>query len=90
MSPSPVFLPQTPYLIPPHPCFYEGPPPPTHPLTHSLSPHCPSIETLLDQPPFPLMPKKAILCYIYSRSQGSLHVYCLVGGFIPESSEGSS
>jgi hypothetical protein len=34
----------------------------------------------------PLMPDHAILCYIYSWSHGSLHVYSLVGGLVPGSS----
>jgi hypothetical protein len=32
------------------------------------------------------MPDKAILCYIYGWSPGSLHVYSLVGGLNPGSS----
>jgi hypothetical protein len=36
-------------------------------------------------PPPPLMPDKAILCYICSWSHRSLHVYSLVG-LIPRSS----
>jgi hypothetical protein len=32
------------------------------------------------------MPDKAILCYICSWSHGSLHVYSMVGGLVPESS----
>jgi hypothetical protein len=31
-----------------------------------------------------LMSNKAILCYIWSWSQGSLHVYSFVGGLVPE------
>jgi hypothetical protein len=64
-------LPHPPLQIPPisllH--FYEGAPLPTH----SLLPHCPSIplrwgiEPSQGQgPPLPLMPDKAILCYIWS------------------------
>ena len=34
------------------------------------------------------MSEKAILCYIYSWSHGSLHVYSLVGGLVPGSSGG--
>ena len=33
----------------------------------------------------PVMPHKAILCYIFSWSHGSPHVYSLVGGLVPES-----
>jgi hypothetical protein len=36
----------------------------------------------------PLMPDKAILCYICSWNHGSLHVYSLVGGLVPGSSGG--
>jgi len=38
--------------------------------------------------PLPLMPEKAILCYICSRSHGSLPVYSLVGGLVPGNSLG--
>ena len=42
-----------------------------------------------DQGPlFPLMPDKAILCYICGWSHRSLHVYSLVGGLVPKSSVG--
>jgi hypothetical protein len=75
------------------PCFYEDPPLPTD----LLPPHCPrillcwGIKSPQDQGPLlPLMPKKAILCYIKSWNQGSLHVYSLVGGLVPGSSGGSS
>ena len=34
------------------------------------------------------MPDKAILCYIFSWSHGSLHVYSLVGGLVLGSSGG--
>jgi hypothetical protein len=74
------------------PCFYEGVPPPTHPLP----PLCPGIlthwgiEPSQEQGPLlPLMPNKAILCYICDWSHGSFHVYSLVGGLVPESSEES-
>jgi hypothetical protein len=66
-----------------------------HPPTH-LPPHTSSIplwwsnRSLQDQgPPLPLMPNKAILCYICSWSHGSLHVYSLVGGLVPGCSDGS-
>jgi hypothetical protein len=48
----------------------------------------------ISQPPFffltllPLMPYKAILCYICGRSHGSIYVYSLVCGLVPGSSEG--
>jgi hypothetical protein len=80
---------QTPYPVPPPSCFYECATPPTQPLP----PHCSSIplhwdtEPSQDQgPPLPLMPDKAILCYICSWSHGSLHVYSFVGGLAPETS----
>jgi hypothetical protein len=46
------------------------------------------IELSQEQGPvaFPLMIDKAILCYIYSWSDGSLHVYSLVGHLIPGNS----
>jgi hypothetical protein len=76
---------------PPH-CFYEGTPPPIHPL----QPHCPSIplpwgiKPPLDQgPPFLLMPEKAVLCDMCSWSHGSLQVYSLVGGLVPGNSGGA-
>jgi hypothetical protein len=42
----------------------------------------------LPPPPPPLIPDKAILCYIWSRSHGLTHLYSLVGGLVPGSSEG--
>jgi len=52
------------------------------PTTHPLPPHCPSIplhwsiDPSQDQrPSLPLMPDKAILCYICSWSHGLIHVY---------------
>ena len=70
----PVSLPQTPHFISPPLCLYEGAPPPTY----LLPPHCSSIPLCWgivspqDQEPlFPLMPDKAILCYKCSWS----HVY---------------
>jgi hypothetical protein len=48
------------------------------------------MEPSQDQGPLlPLMPDKAIFCYICGRSHGSLHVYSLVGALVPESSGGS-
>jgi hypothetical protein len=68
----------------------------THPPTHPLPPHCPSItlhwgiKSSQDQrPPLPLMPNKAILCYICIWSHGSLFVYSLVDGLVPGSSRWS-
>jgi hypothetical protein len=79
---------QLPYPISPlpHPlCFYEGAPPPTHPLL----PHCSSIplpwgiKPPQDQgSPLPLMSEKAIPCHICIWSHESLHVYSLVGGLV--------
>ena len=53
-------------IPPPPPGCYEGIPPPTHPLL----PHHPSIPLHIKPPQdqgaaLPLMPDKAILCYIY-------------------------
>ena len=85
-----VSSPETPYTCP-SPCLYKG----AHPPTHSLPPPCPGIplhwgmEPSQDQgPPLPLMPDKAILCYICSWSHGFLHVYSLVGDLVPGSSGG--
>jgi hypothetical protein len=38
--------------------------------------------------PLPLMPDKAVLCYISSRGHGPVLVYFLVGGLVPGSSGG--
>ena len=64
-------------------------------LSLPLSP-CPriplhwGIEPSEDRGPLlPLMPNKAILCYIWGWRHGSLHVYSLVGGLVPGSSGGS-
>ena len=72
------------------PCFYEGAPlnplPPHH---HGIPQHW-RIEPSRDQGPLlPLIPDKAILCYICSWSHESLHAYSLVGSLVPGSSEGS-
>jgi hypothetical protein len=89
----------TPFLFPlPHYilsslCLYEGAHPPTHPFPSHLPSFslCCGIKTPQNEgPPLPLMPDKAILCYICSWSQGSLRVYSLVGGLVPESSGWSS
>jgi hypothetical protein len=48
------------------------------------------IQPSQDQGPLlPMMPKKAILCYICGWSHGSLHVYSLVGGLVPWNSGGT-
>ena len=59
---------------------------PTHASPASI-PLCWSNKPPQDQgPPLPLMPDKAILCYIYSRSYGPNHVFSLVGGLVSKSS----
>ena len=71
---------------PPHTHFYQGAPPPTHPLPphHSSIPLRWGIKPPQDQgPPLPLTSDKVILYYICIWSQGSLHVYSLVGGLVP-------
>ena len=81
---------QTLYPIHPPPVS-EGASPPTQPLPlHSLSILlCWGIKPPQDQgPPLPLIPAKAILCYMCNWSHESLHVYCLVGGLVPGSSGG--
>ena len=57
---------RNPLSSPPSPCFYQGAPPPTHPLL----PPCPGmplhwgIKPSQDQGSLlPLMPNKSILCY---------------------------
>jgi hypothetical protein len=65
---------------------------PTHPLP-LLYPGIPlhwGIEASQDQGPLlALMSNKAILCYIWGSSHGSLYVYSLAGGLVPGSSEGT-
>jgi hypothetical protein len=77
--------PEAPYSIP-SPCFFEAVPSPTHPLL----PNCPLIPLHWDIEPsqdqgllLPLVPNKAILCYICSWSHRPLHVYSLVDGLVP-------
>jgi hypothetical protein len=83
----------SPFLVSP----LKPPPPPLLPSspTHSLplpGPGIPlfrGIEPSQDQGPFlPLMPNKAIVCYICSWSHESHHVFSLVGGLVPGSSGG--
>jgi hypothetical protein len=81
--------PGNPLSHPAYPCFYEGVPPPTHPLPPPW-PQFPyngaSIEPSYDQGPLlPLMHDKAILCYICSWS----HVYYFADSLVPGSSGGS-
>jgi hypothetical protein len=73
----------------PSPCLHEGAPPHTHPLLlhHPFIPLPWSIKPSQDPGLLLLfMPDKAILYHIYTCSHGSLHVYSLVGGLVPESS----
>jgi hypothetical protein len=85
-------LPGFPFTIPPcHPlsppplCVYEGAPP----CTQSRLLHCSNIPLHWGiKPPLPLVPDKVILCYICSRSHGLTHMYSLVGGLLPENSDG--
>lgn len=59
------------------------------PSTHTLLTPCRDIPLHWDQgPPLPLIPDKTIVCYIYSWSHGSLHVFSLDGGLFPGSSGG--
>ena len=79
----------SPFLISPLKAPYPITPPPVHPLPPPYSgiPIYWGIEPSQDQGPLlPLMPDKAILCYIRSWSHGSLHVYYWVGGLVPRSS----
>jgi hypothetical protein len=63
-------------------------PHPFPPSRHGIPLHW-GIEPSQDRGPLlPLMPDKAILCYICGWSHGSLHVYSLVGGLVPGSSGG--
>jgi hypothetical protein len=58
-------------------------------LTALATPFSGGIKPPQDQePPLPLMPDKAVLCYICSGSHGPAHVYTLVGGLVPGSSGG--
>jgi hypothetical protein len=84
------------HILSPFLFFPPQTPLPNLPLPASMKvfpPHQPSISLHLgieppqDQgSPLPLMPNKAILCYICSWGHGSLHVYSLVGGLVPGSS----
>jgi hypothetical protein len=83
-SPFPVFSPTTPHPTSPPPASMRVLP---HPHTHShpTTLHW-GIKPSQDQGlPLPLMPVKAILCYISTWSHGPLHVYSLVGGLVPGS-----
>jgi hypothetical protein len=64
-------------------CLYDGVPP----LTCPLLPHHPNFSLCWGQGSLlPFMTDKVVLCYICSWSHRSLHVYSLIGGFVPESS----
>ena len=93
ISPFPVTPPQPSHPILPLLYLNEGAPP----SIYLLPPHCPSIplhwgiKPPKDQgPPHPLMPDKAIHCYMCSWSHGSLHVYSLVGDLVSGNSGWSS
>jgi hypothetical protein len=90
--PLPSFPSTNPLSPPLTPCLYEGAPPPAHPLPLQCPsiPLCWVIESSQDQGlPLPLMPNKAILCYISSWSHGSPHVCSVVGDLVPGSFGGS-
>ena len=75
LSPFPVSPPEKP-LFHPLPVSIKVFP---HSLAGTSIPLCWGIEPSQNQrSPLPLMPDKAILCYICSWSPGSLHVYSLV------------
>ena len=62
-----------------------------HPFTHSHLTTLTSPYAGAPSPPaLPLMPEKAILCYICIWSHGSLHGYSLVGGLVSGSFEWST
>jgi hypothetical protein len=85
-----------PIYSPPQNLLHPISPPPAsmrvcaHPPTPASPPsHSPTLGHLAFKEPrdfLPLMSNKAILCYIYSWSPGSLHVYSLIGGLEPGSS----
>jgi hypothetical protein len=92
--PFPDFLPEIPI-----PSIFFTPPPllwgcsSTYPPIPASPPGIPlhwDIKPSQDQGPLlPLMPYKAILCYICIQNHGSFHVYSLIGGPVPWSSRGS-
>jgi hypothetical protein len=82
--------PRNPLFTPSSSFFYEVIPPPTHPPSHPLPGLCPGIplpwrfEPSQDQGPLlPLMPDKAILCYICRWSCVPFSLYTLVRGLVP-------
>ena len=88
LSPSPVSPLETPYSKLPTSASMKVLPPPFPPSHPGIPQHW-GIKPSQDQGPlFPLMSKKAILCYMCGWNHGSLHVYSVVGGLVPVSSEG--
>ena len=91
LYPFSVSPPQTPFPTL-SPSFYEGAP--INPFTPASRLGIPlhwGIQPSEDQGLLlPLMPDKAILCYIRRWSQGSLHAYSWVGGLVPWSSGSSA
>jgi hypothetical protein len=82
LFPFPVSPLETPLSHPPNRLLLCGCSP-----THLPALAFPGIKSSQDQGPLlPLMPDKAILCYICGWSHGSLHVYSLVGSLVPGSS----
>ena len=82
----------TPLSHPTSLCFYEAPIHPHPPICSCLTALGIPLGTEPSQDQglaFSLMPYKVILCYTCSWSYGSLHVYSLVEGLVPGSSEGS-
>jgi len=82
----------TPSQLNPHPLPHSIPHSPFS-YNHPLPFHCPGIplhwyiKPSQDQGPLlPLMPNKAILCYICGLSRVSPNVYSLVAGLVPGSS----
>jgi hypothetical protein len=89
LSPFPVSPLKIPLSHPLSACYYEGLHPPTHPVPppHSGIPLHWGIELSKDQGPLlPLMTDKAILCYRFGWSHGTLLLYSLVGSLVSGSS----
>jgi hypothetical protein len=86
IAPLPGHLSTDPLLITRPLCLYEGAPKPTHPLLLHCSsiPLCWGIKPPHDKgPPLPLIPDKAILCYISWEIHAYLNIYSLVDGLVP-------
>jgi len=87
--PFPDFLSGVPLSFPLPPASIRLFPHPLPPISHPGFPLHGRIEPSQDQGfLLPLMPDKAILCYICSWSRASLHVYSMVGGSVCGSSGG--